>query len=163
MLKLGSYANNTEFIEFLYIQVDVGLSVSIINEFQYFILPKVTSKNVVMVILEYLGVKVISGQHIDSVIKKKKTKKVNQLIIFRISKVFYSKSVFCKCRSDVKVEFVEIKNCSYMDRRRDQNGCSKEYYQLFISKNQTKVMRVDKSITSIFLFRVDYQSCKQQT
>lgn len=61
MLKLGSYANNTKFIEFLYIQVDVGLSVSIINEFQYFILPKVTSKNVVMVILEYLGVKVISG------------------------------------------------------------------------------------------------------
>ena len=113
MLKLKSYANNTEFAEFLYIQVNVGLSVSIMDKFQYFILSKVTSKDVVIVILEYLGIKVISGWHIYSVIKKKKTRRVSQLMIFGISKVF------CKCGSDIKMEFVEIKNYSYMDRGRD--------------------------------------------
>jgi len=107
ILELESYANNTEFTEFLYIQVDVGLSIFIIDKFQYFILSKVTSKDVVIVILEYLGVEVISGWHIDSVIKKKKTRRVSQLMIFGISKSLK----FAKCFA-AKVFFASIDQIS---------------------------------------------------
>lgn len=59
-LGLGSYTSDTEFIEFLYIQIDVRLGISMTDEFQHFVLSRVISKNIVMVILEYLGIEVIS-------------------------------------------------------------------------------------------------------
>jgi len=59
-LGLGSYTSDTRFIKFLYIQIDIGLGISMIDEFQYFVLPRVISKNMVMVILEYLDIEVIS-------------------------------------------------------------------------------------------------------
>ena len=80
-LTLGLYVGNTEFVEFLYIQADVRPGIFIIDEFQYFILSKVTSENIVMIILEYSDVKIISRQYIDSVNKKRLKELVNQQLL----------------------------------------------------------------------------------
>ena len=44
-----------------------------VNQFQCFILTKMSGKNVVMIILENTYAEVTSKQYIDSVVKKKKT------------------------------------------------------------------------------------------
>jgi len=36
---------------------------------------------------------------------------------------------------DIKMEYIKIKNCSYIDGERDWNRCFKGYCQLSISKN----------------------------
>jgi len=59
-LELGSYTSDIEFIEFLYIQRDIGLGIFMTDEFQHFVLPTVISKNMIMMILEYLDIEVIS-------------------------------------------------------------------------------------------------------
>ena len=72
----------------------------------------------VMVILEYFGAVIISRQYVDSVVKKKETRRVSSPIVFGIGEMFYS---FHKYRLDIKVEYVEIKDCGYIGRGRDDN------------------------------------------
>lgn len=57
--------------------MNVGLDTSMIDEFQCFVLSKITCKDVVIVILEYLSVKIISGWYLDSVIEKKEIRRVS--------------------------------------------------------------------------------------
>ena len=57
--------------------MNVGLDTSMIDEFQCFVLSKITCKGVVIVILEYLSVKIISGWYLDSVIEKKEIRRVS--------------------------------------------------------------------------------------
>jgi len=56
--------------------VDIRLDVSVADKFQHLVLFKVTSKNVVIVILENLDVRVVSGWYINFVVKKKETRRV---------------------------------------------------------------------------------------
>ena len=37
-------------------------------------------------------------------------------MVFEIGEIFYSKSIFYKYRLDIKMEYVEIKDCGYIDR-----------------------------------------------
>lgn len=45
--------------------------------FIIFILSKITSDNVVIVILEYLGMEIINGLHIDFIVEKKEARRVS--------------------------------------------------------------------------------------
>ena len=59
-LGLELYTSDIGFIEFLYIQRDVGLGIFMTDEFQHIVLPTVISKNMIIIILEYLDIEVIN-------------------------------------------------------------------------------------------------------
>ena len=71
-LELGLYTDNIEFTEFLYIWVNIRLDIS-----KIFVLSEITSDNVVIVILEYLGMEIINGLHIDFIVEKKEARRVS--------------------------------------------------------------------------------------
>jgi len=57
----------------LYISTKAGLGISTVNEFQCFVLTKMFSKDVIMIILENIYVKITSKWYIDYIIKTEKT------------------------------------------------------------------------------------------
>ena len=59
-LKFGLYTNNIELTELFYISIEARLGITIVNKFQYFVLTKVASKNIIMIILENMCVKITS-------------------------------------------------------------------------------------------------------
>jgi len=71
MLQLRLHTSDIGLAELLYISIEARLEISIANEFQCFILTRVSSKNVIMIILENMYMKITSKLYIDSVIKKK--------------------------------------------------------------------------------------------
>ena len=71
-LELGLYTDNIELTEFLYIWVNIRLGIS-----KIFVLSEITSDNVVIVILEYLGMEIINGLHIDFIVEKKEARRVS--------------------------------------------------------------------------------------
>ena len=73
MLWFKSYTNDTGLVELLYISIETRSRISEMNKFQYFVLTKVASKNIVMIILENMCVEITSRWYIDFVVKEKKT------------------------------------------------------------------------------------------
>lgn len=71
-LELGLYTDNIELTEFLYIWVNIRLGIS-----KIFVLSEITSDNVVIVILEYLGMEIINGLYIDFIVEKKEARRVS--------------------------------------------------------------------------------------
>jgi len=53
------------------------------------------------------------------------------------------------------VQSIQINNCSYKNRREEENSSSYKSYKLFLSEDWFEVVRVDYGIVSILLFRVD--------
>jgi len=53
---------------------------------------------------------------------------------------------------------VQIYNCSYAERRKEEDGSSYRGCKLFLSKDRFEVMRVDCGIASISLFRINVLS-----
>ena len=80
MLWFKSYTNDTGLVELLYISIETRSRISEMNKFQYFVLTKVASKNIVMIILENMCVEITSRWYIDSVIKTKKIIGVHRLL-----------------------------------------------------------------------------------
>jgi len=60
MLWFGLHTSDTELAELLYISIETELEISIVNQFQYFILTEVSGKDVVMIILEKICVEITS-------------------------------------------------------------------------------------------------------
>jgi len=56
MLRFGSHTSNTGLVELLYISIKAGPEITIANEFQYFVLTEVVSRNIIMIMLENLSV-----------------------------------------------------------------------------------------------------------
>ena len=54
------YTNDTGLTKLLYINIKTGLEISVVNEFQCFILTEVTSKNMIMIILENTYINITS-------------------------------------------------------------------------------------------------------
>ena len=52
ILRFGSHTSNIELAELLYISIKARPGITMANEFQYFILIKVASKNVIVIIPE---------------------------------------------------------------------------------------------------------------
>jgi len=73
MLWLGSHTSDIRLAELLYISIKTRLGISVANEFQCFVLTKMFSKNMIMIILENMCVEVTSRWYINSVVKKKET------------------------------------------------------------------------------------------
>jgi len=80
MLWFRLYTSNTGLVRLLYISVEARLGILMVNEFQYFVLTKVASKNMIMIILENICMEVISRWYIDSIIKMEKTIWVYRLL-----------------------------------------------------------------------------------
>ena len=78
-LWLRSHTSYIGLVELLYISAKAGLGISVANWFQCFVLTKMFSKNVIMIILENACTKITSGWYIDSVIKIKITIGVHRL------------------------------------------------------------------------------------
>jgi len=57
--------------------MNVRLDIFMMDEFQCFVLSKMTCKDVVIVILEYSSIKIINGWYLDSVIEKKEIRRVS--------------------------------------------------------------------------------------
>jgi len=60
-LWLRSHTSDTGLAELLYISMKAGPEVSVVNKFQCFVLTKMSSKNVIMIILENACVEITSG------------------------------------------------------------------------------------------------------
>ena len=60
MLWLRSYISNTGLAELLYISIEAWSRIFMINEFQYFVLTKVTSYDMIIIILENMCMKITS-------------------------------------------------------------------------------------------------------
>ena len=50
MLWLGMHTNNIGLMKLLYNSIEAGLGVSLVNEFQYFVLAKVSGRNIQRVV-----------------------------------------------------------------------------------------------------------------
>ena len=86
----------------LYISIETGPGISTVNKFQCFILTKVSGKNIIMIILENMYVKITGRWFIDFVIKKEKTIVIYRLLaIYR--NVFYSNLVTRESQKNVPV------------------------------------------------------------
>ena len=72
-LWLRLHTSNTELVKLLYISTETGPGISTADEFQYFVLTKVSNKNIVMTILGNACMEMTSRWYINSVIKKEKT------------------------------------------------------------------------------------------
>ena len=80
MLQFRSYTNDTVLAELLYISIETRPEISTVNKFQYFVLTEVTSKNMIMTILENTYTEITSRQYITSVINTKKTISIYRLL-----------------------------------------------------------------------------------
>ena len=60
ILWLRLYTSDIRLAELLYISIEAGLRISAMNEFQCFVLTKVSSKNMIMIILENTYTKITS-------------------------------------------------------------------------------------------------------
>ena len=60
MLWLGSHTSDTGLAELLYISIKAGPGVSAANQFQCFVLTKMSSKDVIIIVLENVCVEVAS-------------------------------------------------------------------------------------------------------
>ena len=59
------------------------------------------------------------------------------------------------------IKDVQIHDCSYTERRREENSSLYEGYKLFLSEDRFEVVRIDYSITSIPPFRIDVPSSSE--
>ena len=83
-LWFGLYTSDTELAELLYISIEAGPEVSAADYFQYFVLIKMSSKDVIMIILENLCVEVTSKWYINSVVEEEYVKIVKSRLHFSV-------------------------------------------------------------------------------
>ena len=98
--------------------------------------------------------KITSRWYIVSVMKIEKTIRIHRLLAI-YGDVFYSNWITRKSQKDISVQSVQINNCCCMKRRKEENSYLYEDHKLFLSEDWFKVVRVDCSVASISLFRVD--------
>ena len=153
MLQLRLHTSDTELAELLYISIKARPRISIVNQFQCFVLTKVSDKNV-MIILENICVEITSGWYIDSIIKKEKTIGVHRLLAI-CKDVFCSNWITKKSQKDVLVQSVQINNYSCMKKQKEQESSLYRGHKLFLSEDWLEVVRVDYGIASITLKRVN--------
>ena len=67
------YTSNTKLAELLDISVKTGPEIFMANKFQYFVLTKISSKDMIMIILENMYVEITNKWYIDPVIKMERT------------------------------------------------------------------------------------------
>jgi len=60
MLWLGSHTSDTGLAELLYISTEARPGVSVADQFQYFVLTKMSGKDVIMIVLENMCMEVTS-------------------------------------------------------------------------------------------------------
>ena len=59
-MRFRLYTSDTRLVELLYISIETKLGIAMTNKFQYLVLTKVANKNIIVIILENLCVKIIS-------------------------------------------------------------------------------------------------------
>ena len=79
-LWLKLHTSDIGLVELLYISIEARPGISAVNQLQYFVLIKVASKNMIMIILENMCAEITSKQYIDSIIKTEKTIGVCKLL-----------------------------------------------------------------------------------
>ena len=142
------YTSNTRLAELLYISIETVPEISIANKSQYFVLTKMFSKNMIMIILENMCIEITSRWYIDFVIKTEKTISICRLLAI-CRDVFCSNWVTRKSQKDVSVQSVQINYCSYIKRREKKNSSLYRGHKLFLSKDWFEVVRVNCGIASI--------------
>ena len=73
MLWLELHTSDTELVELLYISTETEPEIFMANQFQYFVLTIMSSKNVIIIILEDVCTKITSRWYINSIAKEEKT------------------------------------------------------------------------------------------
>ena len=149
-----SYISNIGLTKLLYISIETGPEISMTNKFQCFVLTKVTSKNVIMIILENVCIEITSRWYVDFIIKTEKTVRIYKLLDI-CGDVFCISWVTRKSQKDISVQNVEINHCSCTNRRKKKDSSLYKGHKLFLSEDWFEVIKVDYSIASIPLFRVN--------
>ena len=128
--------------------------ISAVSQFQCFVLTKMSSKNVIIIILENTYAEITSRWYIDSVIKMKKTIWVHRLSAI-CRDVFCSNWITRESQKDVSMQGVQINDCSCAKRRKEKDNSSYKSYKLFLGEDQFEVIKVGCGIASIPPFRID--------
>ena len=124
------------------------------NQFQCFVLTIMSSKDMIMIILENMCIEITSRWYIYSVVKEKKT-----IWIYRPLAI--CEDIFCKIwvtkesLKNVLVQGIQINYYSCTERREEEDSNLYRGHKLLLSKNWFEVVRVDCGIASIPLFRID--------
>jgi len=119
-----------------------------------FFLTKMASKNIIMIILVNICMKITSRWYIVSIMKMKKTIRIHRLSAI-YGDVFCSNWITRKSQKDVSVQSVQINNCCCMKRRKKKDSCLYGGHKLFLSENWFEVVRVDCSVAIISPFGID--------
>ena len=112
-----------------------------------------SSKNMVMIILENTCVEITSGWYIDSIVKEKTIWVHRPLAICK--DVFCCNWVTRKGQKNVLMQGIQIYNYSCTEKRKKKDSSLYRGCKLFLSKDWFEVVRVNCSIASISLFRID--------
>ena len=124
------------------------------NKFQCFILTKVASKNIIVIILENIYAEITSKWYVDFAINMKKIVRIHKLsAIYR--DMFRNSRVTRKSQTNILVQDVKINNYNCAKKRKKKDCSFYRDYKLFLSKDGFEVVRVDCSIASILLFWID--------
>ena len=133
-LEFELHTSITKLAELLYISIEAGPVIAIANEFQFFVLTEIASKNMIMIILENIYIEITSKWYIDSTIKMKKTFGVHRPSAI-CRNVFCSSKVTRKSQTNILVQCVEINNCSCVKRKEKKDSSLYEGCKLFLSED----------------------------
>ena len=154
MLWLRSYTSDIGLTELLYISMEAGPGLSIANQFQCFVLTKMSSKDVIIIILENICIKITSEWYVDSIIKTEKTIGVYRSLTI-CGNVFCSNQITKESQKDVLLQNVQINNYSCTKRRKEKNSSLYRSHKLFLSNDWFEVIRVNCGIAIIPSFIID--------
>ena len=124
------------------------------NQFQCFVLTIMSSKDVIMIILENMYIEVTSRQYIDSVVKKKKTIWIYRLLAI-CRGVFCNNQITRESQKDVSIQSVQIHDCNCAKRRKKKDSSLYRDCKLFLSEDRFEIVRIDCGITNISPFRIN--------
>ena len=154
MLRFRLHTSDIELAELLYISIKTRPGITMANKFQCFILTKVASKNMIVIILENICTEIISRWYIDSAINMKKIVRIHKLSAI-CRDVFCSGRVARKSQTNVLVQCIKINNYNCAKKRKKKDCSLYRDYKLFLSEDRFEVVRVDCGIASIPLFWID--------
>ena len=154
MLWLRSYTSDIGLTKLLYISMEAGPGLSIANQFQCFVLTEMSSKDVIIIILENICIEITSEWYVDSIIKTEKTIGVYRSLAI-CGNVFCSNQITKESQKDVLLQNVQINNYSCTKRRKEKNSSLYRSHKLFLSNDWFEVIRVNCGIAIIPSFIID--------
>jgi len=125
------------------------------DQLQGLVLTKVAREDVVVLVLHDSESEVVGGGYINPVVKSRKSVRSDGPSSFRFREVGRDRGVERKGGQDVGVKGVEVKDGGCVEGRGKEVGGVDRSCKLFMSKDRSTVMRIDRRVAIIPPFWVD--------